>query len=82
MTPEERKMLEETLALSRENNIVLKKLRRGALWGRAMHLLYWVVIIGTTVGAFYFLQPLLDQFGSIYGGFQGAESSFQGLFGN
>ncbi len=82
MNPEERKMLEEALALARENNVVLKKLRRGAMWGRAMHIVYWVIIIGTTIGAFYFIQPMLEQLGSIYGGFSETNAQFQELFGN
>jgi hypothetical protein len=29
--------------------------------------LYWIVIIGTAIGAFYFIQPYIDSLTNIYG---------------
>jgi hypothetical protein len=60
MNPEERKMLEEALALSRENNDIIKRMWRSQRVGRAIKVVYWVIIIGGSVGALYLFQPYLD----------------------
>lgn len=70
MNPEERELIEETLAISRENNKILKSIRRSARIGHIMQILYWLIIIGVSVGAYYFIQPYLEQLLSIYGGVQ------------
>ncbi|MBI2109282.1 MAG: hypothetical protein HYT93_03875 [Parcubacteria group bacterium] len=62
MDPEEQKILERILKLSEENNKLLKKINRSIQWGRFIHALYWVIIIGSAVGAYYFLQPFFDAF--------------------
>lgn len=59
-------MLEEVVVLSRDNNVVVRKLlsaqRRATLW-RA---LYWVVIIGASFVGYYALQPYLSSLGKSY----------------
>lgn len=59
MDPEERKLLEETHALTQENNKILHSMRRSLRWQRIMSTLYWVIVIGSAIGAFYLLQPYL-----------------------
>lgn len=70
MTPEEKEMLEETLAISQENYKILKSIRRSARIGHAMQMIYWLLIIGASVGAYYFVQPYLEQLLSVYSGAQ------------
>ena len=53
-----------------ENNALLRKMRRSALLGRIFHILYWVVIFGFSVGAYYLIQPYVDQVKGIYTGVQ------------
>ena len=57
---QERKMLEEVVALSRSNNVMVRKLvsaqRRAALW----RLVYWVIIIGASIVAYNSLQAYLS----------------------
>jgi TRAP-type C4-dicarboxylate transport system permease small subunit len=60
MTPEEKSLLERTYKLADENNSILRAMRRANRIGTAMKILYWVIIIGATVGAFYFLQPYIN----------------------
>lgn len=60
MNPEERSLLERTHEMVEENNKILRSLRRSRRIGIIMTTLYWVVIIGISVGAFYFLQPYID----------------------
>jgi hypothetical protein len=60
MNPEERSLLERTYKMTEENNEILKSLRRTSRLGIVMKIFYWVVIIGTTLGAFYFIRPYMD----------------------
>lgn len=80
MDPNEQQQLKEALELSRENNRLLKKMWRVTQWGRAVKALYWLVIIGVTIGAFYFLQPYVDTLQEVYGGLQGAQGQFRAFF--
>lgn len=72
MTPEERQILIQTHRMVEENNKLLRKMHRAAIWGRIFHFLYWAVIIGLSVGAYYFVQPYVD----------GAKESFEGIQAN
>jgi len=60
MTDEEKFLLERTAKLVEENNVILRRMRRANRWGIAFRIFYWVVIIGISVGALYFLQPYID----------------------
>lgn len=77
MTPEERKMLSEALSLAKDNNQLLKKIRRNGMWGNIWRIAYWVIILGLSFGAYYFIQPYVDQFGDIYSGFKGDVNTVQ-----
>ncbi len=71
MEPEDKKLLEETYSLAEENNKMLHSIKRSMIWARIMSILYWVLIIGVSVGAFYFIQPFLDQAMSVYNNAKG-----------
>ena len=60
MTPEERSLLQRTYVLAEENNAILRGIRRANRWGIAVKVFYWVIILGVTFGAFYFLQPYIE----------------------
>lgn len=68
MSPEERQILIQTHRMVEENNQLIRKMRRAALWGRLWHILYWVIIIGASLGAYYFIQPYVEQVQGVYGG--------------
>ena len=68
MTPEERELLKKSLELAEENNEILRNLQRAMRWGRIFKIFYWVIIVGTAIGAFYFIQPYLDTLTEAYGG--------------
>ena len=68
MDPESKKLLEETFSLAQENNKMLHSIRRSMVLARIMSFMYWVLIIGSAVGAYYFIQPYIDQLLGIYGG--------------
>ena len=71
--------LQKILELSESNNRILKSIRRSIIWGRVIHTLYWVVIVGASIGAFWYLKPYINQLNELYGGFKNGASSIQGL---
>ena len=55
-----KQLVDENIKLARENNKMLKKMRSSMRWASFFRLLYWIVIIGSAVGAYYYLQPFID----------------------
>ena len=68
MDPESKKLLEESLALAKDNNSMLHSMSRSMRVQRVMTAIYWLFIIGSAVGAYYFVQPYLDQIMDLYAG--------------
>lgn len=68
MSPEEREMLKRSVALAEENNDILRGIQSSMRLARFMSILYWVIIIGISLGAYYFVQPYIDQIVGVYGG--------------
>lgn len=68
MTPEEHKMLLETREMVEENAKILKSIQLSNRAGLALKVIYWVVILGASFGAYYFIQPYIDAIkGSVTG---------------
>ena len=62
MEQDTRDLLKKNLELTKENNRLLKKMRRNALLGGLMKLVWLAVIIGVPVYVYFnFLAPVLDQ---------------------
>ncbi len=80
MDPESKRLLEENLALTQENNKMLHTLKSAMLWSRVMSVLYWVLIIGSALGAYYFIQPYIDQLLEVYGGAKSNLDSIGSMF--
>jgi len=68
MDPESKKLLEDTFVLAQENNKMLHSVMRSMRISRIISIVYWVLIIGSALGAYYFIQPYINQLISIYGG--------------
>ncbi len=68
MSPEERELLNESVRLAEDNNKILHSMRRSIRIGHIVSVLYWVLIIGSAVGAYYFIQPYINQIMDIYSG--------------
>ena len=62
MDPELKQLLEENLRLSKENNVLLLKIRNIQRWAQITKILYWFVIIAAAVGALYFIKPYLGEY--------------------
>lgn len=76
------KNFDRLIALTEENNKLIKKMLRSARLGHVMRILYWLVLIGISIGAFYFIQPYLEQLISVYAGLNEGVSSLQSFIGN
>ncbi len=63
MSPEERDLLFKTHELAEENNKMLRSLRSAQRWDRVIKYGYWVIIIGLSFGAYYFIQPFMESLG-------------------
>ena len=61
MTPEERETLRRVAVLAEENNVILKKIIRNNRIATTFWLLYWLIIIGVSVGAYYYIQPYIEK---------------------
>ncbi len=66
MDPESKKMLEEALELSRDNNEMIKRMRRSQKNSQLLRGLYWVLILAISFGGYFFVGPYLSKITSIY----------------
>ena len=64
-----KELLQANLEVSKENNKILKKMRNAQRWAQVTRVLYYLVIVGLTVGAFYYVQPFLQKFLDLIPGF-------------
>lgn len=80
MDPELKALVKENLELTRETHDLVKKMHSAQKWGRFFRILYWVILIGISVGAFYFLQgPLMQLIDTYQGLLGGIEKAQQGI---
>ena len=66
MSPEERELLNKSVQLGEDNYKMLRSIRRSMHISSIVSLLYWVIIIGSAVGAYYFIQPYTNQIMNVY----------------
>jgi len=70
MNPNEKELLEKTYEMAKENNHILKGIRRTNRWSTFFRIFYWIVIIGISVGAFYYIQPYINPILKAYSSLQ------------
>ncbi len=80
MEPEAKKLLEETYKLAEENNKMLKKIRHAQKVASFVRSVYWVIVIGLGIGAFYFIQPYFDKLTSFFQDTSDSISNFKSNF--
>jgi len=61
MNPEDKALMERTLQLSEENNLILRKIERRARWVFVWGFIKAAVIIVPLVIGYLYLQPFIDQ---------------------
>jgi len=62
------KMVAETMELSKDNNRILHAIQRRDRLTMVMRLVYWLFILGIAAGAYYYVQPYIDQLMNAYTG--------------
>lgn len=78
MTPEERSLLQKIAQQVEENNEMLHSIRRAQKWATVWRAIYWIVIIGSAVGAYWIIQPYIDQ---LLGAYSSAQSNLDTVKG-
>jgi hypothetical protein len=68
MTPDDRKLLEETYELAAENNKILRSMRNSARLERVFRYGYWIVIILISYFAYVAIQPYMGMMKSFTSG--------------
>lgn len=87
MQPEEKKLLEETFELTKENNKLLHRVRSVQKWQAFWSILKIVVVMGVALGVAYYIEPYfnkaMDMFSQISGVKDGINNiSLQNLLKN
>ena len=73
-----KKQVEELKAVTVDTNKIVHGMRRSQRWHSFMSLLWWVIIIGASVGSFYFIQPYLQKALDAYTGMQQSAKTTEG----
>ncbi len=76
MNPDEKALLQKTYELAQENNKILRKMRAMSRFDRIVKIAYWVIIIGLSLGAYYFIQPYVE---AVVGGVESVQSDVKTL---
>lgn len=80
MEPIYKDKLNRTFELAEENNKMLKKIVRSMRWSRIFRIISALVVIGASIGIFYFLQPFFEQLGETYSTFRDSVNSLGNVF--
>jgi hypothetical protein len=79
MSPEERELLTKSIKLAEENNKMLRGMRRSARVSSFFRILYWVIILGSAFGVYYYTQPYIDAIIKSYNGMQQNIETIKGV---
>ncbi len=81
-TNDNKDSMEELLELTKENNKILKKLLSSLRLSRAMRIIYWVIIVGVALGAYYYVQPYVEGLISTYNSIGAGVNSLNNTLGS
>ncbi len=68
MDIETKQLLTENIQIAKENNQMLHSLVRAQKIANIYRIIYWSIIIFSTFGLYYFIQPFLENMFSVYTG--------------
>ncbi len=66
MNPEEKAALKHIAKVSEENNLMLRRIQRNARFATFFVIVKWTILLGIAIGAFYYLQPVVQKVDEIY----------------
>jgi hypothetical protein len=67
MEAEDKEILKRVLELSQKNNRMLQSIQRSMFWSKVYRYIYWIIIVGAAIGAYYYLEPYIDGVLQVYG---------------
>ncbi len=59
-------LLEKNLEVSEENNDLLRGIVRHSRWSLVFTIIKWLIVIGVTLGAYYYFEPLWNKTMDLY----------------
>lgn len=59
MDDELKNLMQKNLELSQESLRILKKINRDRIYGKIFYMLKWAIIIGGTLGTYYYIEPMI-----------------------
>lgn len=71
--------MEELLKLTRDSNKILHAMRRHQRWASVGHALYWLLIVGVSVGSYVLIKPYLQTLMETYDKITEASNSIQDM---
>ncbi len=83
MDEEVKQLLREDLGIAKENNKLLTKLVWHQKWSSWFNVIKWIIVVGSAIGALYYLQPVMENLLNTYSEFLGtfSETSIRALPG-
>lgn len=79
--PNDKAFFQELYRVTEENNVLLKKIRRGQRISQIAQFLPIIIFVLVGVGSMYFIKPYLNQLLGMYGGVQETVGVFEDLLG-
>ncbi|MEN9649659.1 MAG: hypothetical protein RL094_626 [Candidatus Parcubacteria bacterium] len=68
--------LKKLAQMTEDNNAMLHSIQRRARMSFLFMILKWLVVLGLTIGAFYYIQPFLEKIAAIYQQVSGTKVDF------
>ena len=60
------KKIDEILELTRENNKILRSMRSAQRWSSFFRFIYWMIILGSVFGVYYYFQPMIQKYTKVF----------------
>lgn len=79
MDPEVKSLLKENIKLTKENNELLRKIRKYQKWSHTSKLIYWIIVILFVFGSWYFVKPYLNNLLGYYQNISNITSGIENL---
>ena len=72
--------LKKIMDMTKANHALLRSIHHRANLSLLFSSLRWIVFIGLTIGAYYYLQPYMQELGSMYQKVTGSQLDFMKMF--
>ncbi len=74
--------IDELLEITRENNSILRSMRRAQRWSSFFTFLYWTIILGSIFGTYYYFQPTIQKYTKTFQSSMGIIQNFEKAAGS